>query len=237
MACSRSSGCPRSSGSRPRSRGTILSALALAAKIRRVCGCGTASSAEFSIASSGTRMRAAHFSPCAWVSSTDHCDSHARSVEKRPMPDRSRVHGLRVAEVARADGRSLGSIAGSRKRGSASVRWVTKPRSSSPPPRSRRRVEHCPSPRRCAGAGARAARPGTRAMYSGDIRRPVRIARVVDVELDLAVVRIVLVAHRRIDHLARASRRATRAPPGRRSHRRAGASPRRCPPDRRPACW
>ena len=52
----------------------------------RACGCGTASSAEFSIASSGTLIDAAHFGPSAFESSIDHCESHARSVEKRPRP-------------------------------------------------------------------------------------------------------------------------------------------------------
>ena len=52
----------------------------------RACGCGTASSAEFSIASSGTVIDFAERGPSAFESSTDHCESQARSVEKRPIP-------------------------------------------------------------------------------------------------------------------------------------------------------
>src|SRR5688572_33364714 len=97
----------------------------------RACGCGTASSAEFSIASNGTLMEAAHFGPSALESSTDHCDSHARRVEKRPIPTGPvlAVSGLPM-KVQRGL-RSFGSMAGSMKRGSHSVRYVTKPRSIS----------------------------------------------------------------------------------------------------------
>ena len=64
----------------------VLSRLPAASWMMRACGCGTASSAEFSIASSGTLIEGAHFGPSAFESSIDHCDSQARSVEKRPMP-------------------------------------------------------------------------------------------------------------------------------------------------------
>ena len=51
-----------------------------------VCDCGTASSAEFSIASIGMETSAAQRGPSALESSGDHCDNHARSVEKRASP-------------------------------------------------------------------------------------------------------------------------------------------------------
>ena len=50
-----------------------------------VCGWGTASSAEFSTARSGTVTDAAERGPSA-LDSSDHCESQARSVEKRPSP-------------------------------------------------------------------------------------------------------------------------------------------------------
>ena len=58
----------------------VLSTLPAASWMRRVCDAGTASSAEFSIASSGTDTWGTQRSPCAFVWSTDHCDIHARSV-------------------------------------------------------------------------------------------------------------------------------------------------------------
>ena len=70
----------------------------------------------------GDRRRAQR-GPSALESSSDHCDSQARSVEKRAEPDRAGVRGLRAAPMKVQRGlRSFGSIAGSMKRRSHSVR-------------------------------------------------------------------------------------------------------------------
>ena len=116
----------------------VLSALAQASKMRRVWGWGTASSALCSIANIGTDMCAADFSPWALVSSGDHCDNQERRVEKRAEPTGPvlTVSGWPMKQVP--IGRSLGSMLASRNRGSAMVRWVTKPRSISSPPRLRK---------------------------------------------------------------------------------------------------
>ena len=74
------------------------------------------------MASSGTLMPAADFSPCALVWSIDHCDSHARRVEKRAMPT-GPLFAVYGGPMKQAPGsRSFGSMVGSRKRGSAIVR-------------------------------------------------------------------------------------------------------------------
>src|SRR5689334_7882414 len=94
----------------------VLSLLAAAAWILPVWGCGTASSAVFSIARNGTVMLEALFTPCARVSSIDHCDSHERSIEKRARPTGPVLAVSGLPTQHQRGLLSLRSIAGSMKR-------------------------------------------------------------------------------------------------------------------------
>src|SRR6218665_3055998 len=108
-----------------------LSVALAASNTWRTWGCGTASSALCSMARNGTVRDFAQVTPSALLSSGDHWDNQARSVEKRAMPTGPLFTVSGMPMKHRPIGRSLGSMVGSRKRGSAMVRGVTNPRSTS----------------------------------------------------------------------------------------------------------
>src|SRR6218665_1081414 len=111
-----------------------LSVALAASNTWRTWDCGTASSALCSMARNGTVSDFAQVTPSALLSSGDHWDNQARSVEKRAMPTGPLFTASGIPMKHRPIGRPLGSRVGSSKRGSAMVRWVTTPRSPSGPP-------------------------------------------------------------------------------------------------------
>src|SRR6218665_1706157 len=97
-----------------------LSVALAASNTWRTWGCGTASSALCSMARNGTVRDFAQVTPSALLSSGDHWDNQARSVEKRAMPTGPLFTVSGMPMKHRPIGRSLGSMVGSRKRGSGS---------------------------------------------------------------------------------------------------------------------
>ena len=178
-----------------------LSVLGQASKKRPVCSWGTASSAVFSMASTGTVICLAARSARARVSSGDHCESQPVNVETRAMPaglvlaSSGTAHeGHAGLAVVRFDGRIQEPGVGQRPVGDDHAVGLLVPRDRTWSSSSPRVQRPAPDARGLLGAEVRE--------VLGRVRRPVWVARVVEVQFDVAHVGVGLVEDGGVDEVA-----------------------------------